>query len=213
MRPLLLSLVCAAAAAAQPAANTVNLLFLGDSLTEGVPHLNGEADTYPYMVAAAIPGSTYVKLGYRGQPTDYLLTHLDAFLFGLQKTEYQKNVLVVWAGTNDCALGPVECVEPAYVRLTLIARAARAAGWKVVAITTIARGAWFADDQHQRQFPASQTALNNRMRASSEFDAVADPAPLLDDSSNGALYWDRCHLLPPGYRIVAGEVLKAISTL
>lgn len=26
---------------------TLNLVTLGDSLTEGVPHLNGEHDTYP----------------------------------------------------------------------------------------------------------------------------------------------------------------------
>jgi hypothetical protein len=39
----------------QPA-NTVNLLFLGDSLTEGVPRANGETETYPYMTAQQLPG-------------------------------------------------------------------------------------------------------------------------------------------------------------
>jgi hypothetical protein len=66
-RVLGILLLCSPVSAAQPA-NTVNLLFLGDSLTEGVPHANGETETYPYTSAQQLPGDTYVKLGYRGSP-------------------------------------------------------------------------------------------------------------------------------------------------
>jgi len=65
------------------------------------------------------------------------VTHLDGFLFGLLKTEYAKTILVLWAGTNDCALEVVQCVQPVTIRLSLIARAAHAAGWKVIAVTMI----------------------------------------------------------------------------
>lgn len=165
------------------------------------------------LLVEQIPGSTYVKLGYRGQPTDYLLTHLDSFLFGLQKSEYQKNVLVLWAGTNDCALGSIDCAQPAYARLVLIARAAHAANWKVVAVTMIARASWFIDEAHKLQFPLNQAALNNLLANSSEFDAIADPSTVLSDPTDCGYYADGTHLWPKGYQVVANLVVKAIQSL
>jgi len=208
MKLLLLPLLLVAELRAQP----LNLVFFGDSLTEGVPHFNGEVDTYPFQTAQPFPGSTYTKLGYRGQTTDYLRSHLDAFLFALLKSNYQ-NVLVLWAGTNDCASGPLECAQPAYQNLSAMARAARAAGWKVVAVTIIARGNYFADAAHQSQFPANQTALNSLLRTSQDFDAVVDPAPLLMDPTNTNYFWDGCHLWPSGYQIVAQLVIGALKSL
>ena len=78
----------------------LNLIALGDSLTESVPHLGGETEAWPFMVSQNFPGSTYVKLGYRGQTTDFLINKLDSFLVAQLKTGFN-NVLTVWAGTND----------------------------------------------------------------------------------------------------------------
>jgi len=208
-RALVLLLVSQVPAVAQPA---LNLILLGDSLTEGVPHLNGETDTYGFMVSQQFPGSTYVKLGYRGQSTDYLREHLDGFLFAVLKADYE-NVLVLWAGTNDCSSGPLDCARPVYSNLVAMARIAHAAGWKVVAVTMIARGNYFIDAAHQAAFPANQATLNELLRHSSEFDAIADPAPLLADPTDTSLYWDGCHLFPKGYRIVAGLLTQAIRGL
>lgn len=209
-RGILGTLFCWGALFAQPG---LNLVFYGDSLTQGLPHLNGETDTYPFKVGQQFTGSTYAKLGYHGQPTDYLLVHLDSFLFGLIDTSAAANILVLWAGTNDCALGPIDCVQPAYTRLTYIARAARGAGWKVVAVTMIARNGWFADAAHRQQFPANQTALNNLLLNSTEFDAVADPSQILSDASSSYYYSDGTHLWPSGYQIVADLVTQAIQQL
>jgi hypothetical protein len=101
---------------------------------------------------------------------------MDAFLFALLKSGYQ-NVLVLWAGTNDCASGPLDCAQPVYQTLFLMARAARGAGWKVAAITMIARGNFFADAAHQSQFPVNQAALNSLLLNSQDFDAIVDPSP------------------------------------
>jgi hypothetical protein len=83
-------------------------------------------------------------------------------------------VLVLWRGSNDCALEALDCPQPAFTRLTYMAPAAHAAGWKVVAVTMIARGSWFANAQFQARFPFEQAALNSLIRNSSEFDAVAE---------------------------------------
>ena len=60
-------LLCSRALFAQP---KLNFVFYGDSQ-------NGETDTYPFKVSQQYVGSTYTKLGYHWQPTDYLLVHLD----------------------------------------------------------------------------------------------------------------------------------------
>jgi lysophospholipase L1-like esterase len=196
-----------ALAATAATAQTLNLVALGDSLTEGVPHLGGESETWPYMVSQNFPGATYVKLGYRGQTTGFLMTKIDAFLFGLYKDGYS-NVLVLWAGTNDCAVGTLPCVDTVYSNLVSIARTARAAGWKVVAVTMINRSNYFADATHQAQFPANQATVNALISGSKEFDAIADPVAATADPS---LYWDGCHLLPPGYQAAAGLITAAIQ--
>jgi lysophospholipase L1-like esterase len=209
MKTLLFFLIIGARINAQP---KMNLVFSGDSLTQGVPHLNGETDTYPFKVSQQFRGSTYVKLGYPGQPTDYLMVHLDAFLFGLIDVN-ATNVLVVWGGTNDCALEPLPCVQPAYTRLRYIANTAHAAGWwKVVAVTMIARDSQFIDSQHQQQFAQNQAALNKLMLNSSAFDAVADPSQRLNDPTS-AYFYDGVHLNPSGYQIVANAVAQAIQSL
>ena len=122
-------------------------------------------------------------------------------------------MLGVWGGTNDCAVGVLDCAQPAFTRLVLIARAARAAGWKVVAVTMIARASWFLDDQHQQQFPLSQAALNSLLLGSAEFDAVADPSVVLNDPTNYTYYYDGTHLWPKGYQVVANLVAQAIRSL
>jgi hypothetical protein len=40
----------------RPARQHRQPIVLGDSLTEGVPHANGETETYPYMTAQQLPG-------------------------------------------------------------------------------------------------------------------------------------------------------------
>jgi lysophospholipase L1-like esterase len=190
----------------------INLVLFGDSLTEGVPHLNGEPDTYGFMVSQQFQGSTYVKLGYRGQTTAFLQQHLDSFLFTLLKPGSQ-NVLVLWAGTNDCALDSTNCVQPVFDNLVAMAKIAHAAGWQVVVVTMIARGNYFSSPAQQNHFTAAQTQINYLLKSSNAFDAVADPAPILTDPTNSTYYWDGCHLWPAGYQIVANLVALAIRGL
>jgi lysophospholipase L1-like esterase len=210
-RVFLLMLLALNPLAAQTQQATLNLVALDDSLTEGVSHLNGEQDTYPFMVSQQFPGSTYVKLGYRGQTTFFLGQHLDGFLFTLLKPGYQ-NVLVLWAGTNDLATGAAT-VQAAYSNLVAMARIAHAAGWQVVAVTMIARRGYFTTPAVQAAFPAEQAAINSLIRQSAEFDAVADPAAVLTDPTNATYYWDAAHLQPAGYQIVANLVTQAIREL
>jgi hypothetical protein len=83
----------------------------------------------------------------------------------------------------------------------------------VVAITTISRENYFISGLTQTQFPSWQTELNNLIRSSTAFDAVADPAPQLTNTSDTTLFWDACHLFPKGYQIVASVVAQAIRNI
>lgn len=206
--PCLVILLGAGVLAAQEL--PMNLVFLGDSLTEGVPHFGGETETYPFQVSQHFPGSTYVKLGYRGQTTDFLKAHLDSFITTLYKPEDQ-NVVVLWAGTNDCAGGLPGCSNVVYNNLVSMARMIRAAGWRVVVVTLIARGNYFSSSTSQIDFPASQAEVNSLLRDSGEFEAVADPSGILSNPSDPTYYWDACHLNPTGYRVVADSVVGAIK--
>src|SRR5581483_1991965 len=148
----ILFIACVSVAVTQPSV-PLNLVFLGDSLTEGVPHFAGEVETFPYIVAQNFTGSIYTKLAYRGQTSDFLLRNVGV-LFPLHKDGYQ-NVVVLWAGTNDCAIGPLDCAGPIFANLSAIAGAAHAAGWSVVVVTIIARDNYFIDDAHRLQFVAN----------------------------------------------------------
>ena len=94
-----------------------------------------------------------------------------------------------------------------------MARATHAAGWKVVAVTMIARNGWLVDAAHKQQLPANQSALNNLLLNTTEFDAVADPSAILSNASSSYNYSDGTHLWPSGYQIVADLVTQAIQQL
>ena len=193
-------------------APTLNLVFLGDSLTEGVPHFNGETDTMPFMVNQQFPGATYIKLGYRGQTSYYLREKFDGWLCSQYKAGME-NVLVLWAGTNDLALNVSNVVPQVYSNMVAMAQTARAAGWKVLAITVVSRSNYFISSVAQMQFPSWQAQLNQLIHSSTAFDAVADPAPQLTNTADTTLFWDGCHLFPKGYQIVANLVAQAIRGL
>lgn len=136
-------------------------MFLGNSLTEGVPHYNGETDTVAKTDTVAIqvsqryPGSTYTKLGYRSQTSEHLLGRL-GFLLDLHKPDSDhRNILILWAGTNDCALIQ-DCVSGTYNNLSAIGRVATAIGWKVVVVTIIARNNYFAPGVDAVQFSPTE---------------------------------------------------------
>ena len=111
---------------AQTQPPTLNLVFFGDSLTEGVPHFNGETDTMPFMVNQQFPGATYIKLGYRSQTSGYLREKFDGWLCAQYKAGME-NVLVLWTGTNDLALNTTNVVPQVCANMVALAQAARSA--------------------------------------------------------------------------------------
>jgi lysophospholipase L1-like esterase len=100
-----------------------------------------------------------------------------------------------------------------YGNMVAMAQTAHASGWKVVAIRVISRGNYFISSEAQTQFPSWQAQLNQLIHSSTAFDAVADPAPQLTNTSDSTLFWDGCHLFPNGYQIVANLVAAAIRNL
>jgi hypothetical protein len=63
------------------------------------------------------------------------------------------------------------------------------------------------------EFPSEQATLNQLIHSSTAFDAVADPAPQLTNTSDTTLFWDGCHVFPKGDQIVADLVVQAIRSI
>jgi lysophospholipase L1-like esterase len=124
-----------------------------------------------------------------------------------------ENVLVLWTGTNDLALNTTNVVPQVYANIVAMAQAAHSAGWKVVVVTVISRSNYFVSTQAQAEFPSEQATLNQMIYSSTAFDAVADRAPQLTNTSDTTLFWDGCHLFPKGYQIVADLVVQAIRSI
>ena len=97
--------------------------------------------------------------------------------------------------------------------MVAMAQAAHSAGWKVVVVTVISRSNYFVSTQAQAEFSSEQATLNQMIHSSTAFDAVADPAPQLTNTSDTTLFWDGCHLFPKGYQIVADLVVQAIRSI
>lgn len=124
----------------------------------------------------------------------------------------QKNILIVWGGTNDINGGSTGAA--AYTNLTTYCNSRRAAGWKVYTATMISRTGFDATKETHRQ------TFNTSLR--SGWPAICDGLVDLDANtpiggvgtySNTTYYdSDATHLTRKGYEIVARSFYNAITT-
>jgi len=205
-------------------AYTKQVLFDGDSLTAGYNSdehvlINGwtdNSDNYPYAMPAKVAADhtdwKVLNHGITAETLANLLAHAAASIDPYyDAANFAKNVVVLWAGTNDIiggtALATVESNFASYVS------ARQGAGFKVVAIPILDRGGFSAGQRTDKD--SFNTWLN---AGSSGADAVVTlPASLSGNSAwvGNPTKWDsdHTHLTQAGYYDLATPVETAISSV
>ena len=184
----------------------------GDSLSQGI---NTTLNTQEYPEVAYQGASGASPYNYRNfavsgsQISD--LTNRAAYVDALYQSSRAKNILYVWIGTNDMALGGLTPTQT-YNALVTYCAARRTAGWKVIVRTMIPRAAY--SDTNRLSF-------NSLVRAGWQTfaDGLDDLGndPILGQAgvqSNTSYYaTDQVHLTPAGYGIAAAYASAAITKL
>lgn len=199
-------------------ASTTNLpqiIFDGDSLTDGVGSTSGE--TYPKQTIDLLGGTTafrYYNQGVSGQTTQQMIDDGVSQIDPLYSSFKRDNIVVLWGGTNDLYFGASAATT--YSRIVEYATARRAAGYKVIVTTILPR----SGGDIPGTFEADRQTVNTNIRNNwaTFADAVADVAANTDigeagDDLNLTYYPDGVHLNNTGYAIVADLVRDQIVTL
>lgn len=123
-----------------------------------------------------------------------------------------RNVLFVWAGTNDLTNVPSNPTA-AFNNLKAYGVARRAVGWKVIVLTCLPR-------ENSAQYETDRQAFNASIRADTSFydalvDIGADATIGVAGAQNNTTYFQtsKIHLTSAGYAIVATLAIAALATI
>jgi lysophospholipase L1-like esterase len=202
------------------------IVFDGDSLIVGyVGNVRTDALTTSELVllAQTIRTRAY-NLGVNGQtagvisPYPSMTTDAATQVDPLFNSAHAKNILVVWAGTNDMAITAANPTTPfnalkAYCLARRAAALSRGIALQIVVLTALPRGI-------TAQFETDRQAFNAAIVGDSSFyDAVVNVganATIGDpgDQNNATYYFvDKTHLTRAGHAIVGPLLTAAIASL
>lgn len=156
-----------------------NLVCDGDSITAGL----GLTTPGPYPKNLALSGSWVVtNVAVSGNMLSDCITNAPTTVDPLY-TPGKKNVVIIWAGTNDFAFGST--VSTVYGRFQTYAAARRAVGWKVVVVTMISRA---GNNPNGETLDTDKNGLNALLRPGYNgfSDGIADIASNAELGADGA---------------------------
>ena len=184
----------------------------GDSLSQGI-NTTSNAQEYPevaYQGASNASPYNYRNFAVSGSQTSDL-TNRAAYVDALYSSARAKNILYIWVGTNDMAIGGLTATQ-AYNALVTYCTARRAAGWKVIVRTMIPRSG--IPDANRLSFNAGVRA-NWQTFADGLDDLGNDPIMGQAGVQSNTNYYsaDQTHLTPAGYGIAATYASAAITKL
>lgn len=155
----------------------------GDSLTHGVPNMV----SWPNFLTSFPQGWLNLNIAVSGSTTTDVLARAPANVDALFKTA-GKNIVVIWAGTND---GPLGGLTPAqsWSNLSAYGDLVRGTGFKVIVVPMISRNGW----------DSYKNSLNALIYADwpNHFDAIADVAANANLGADGA-YANSTYFLADG---------------
>lgn len=190
----------------------VLIVFDGDSLTAGT----GTPGTdYPSYTLEHLPrGIAMVNVAVPGQEWGDMLADVEREVDPLHTASARRNILVVWAGTND--LHRTHTARRVWRELREYCSARRENGWQVVVLTVLPKIPTESGCRFERQ----RRLLNHNIRErwTDIADALADVAhdKRVGDFAGlfGARYrTDRVHLNAAGNRVIAEVVAAAVRPL
>jgi len=189
--------------------NPLNIIsFDGDSITAGLDSPLNRG----WVRQLSLPGKTSYQfsMGRASVTLATLLserpTFIDPFIIG-----GKRNVLVIFAGTNDITSGSTAAAT--YANLVSYCQGARSAGWNKICVVTMLPRTDLA-------VPASRTTYNTLIRnnALTDWDALGDWGGNATmgqdgDDTNPTYYSDGIHPTTVGHGIGAGIISTALLTL
>jgi lysophospholipase L1-like esterase len=209
VRPLILAVSLLAASITNGrAADTVNLLFDGDSISAGMgaPHGRG----LDSQVAAALgPGVDLHNVAVGGRPVSDCLALYAKLVAPLYDPAAGRNVIAFHAGDNDIARNAT--ADAAYAAFTAYVAAAHAQGWKVVVSTEMLRPDFPPVKEQQL---AAYNALLRRNGAGADavvdFDQDQRIADFAFRTDPAVFSGDKIHPSEGGYAILAAMLAPAV---
>jgi lysophospholipase L1-like esterase len=187
----------------------------GDSLTAGTGVLAG--DDYPSQLQVLLGGSgAWEKGNYGGagntitQLSSDAATQIDGLLSGLKP----KNIVIVWAGTNDIAVDSRTGAQ-AEALLNTYCTARRTAGYKVVVLTMISRGMFNGTQEGYRQDFNTAVRANWTTYADALVDVDANTVVGGVGTYANTTYYqnDQIHLKAAGFAAVAAALQPVVNSL
>ena len=203
---------------------TGQVICHGDSLTAGYNATSGlltaTGTTYPGVLARTLgPAWRVANIGTGGWPLGALIGEAPQKVDPLFDPSLQKNVLIVFGGTNDLG-GGHRTAKAAYADLVTYCQARRAAHpWQILVVTPPVAaypGVYPAD------FDAQMVRYDDLIRrgwrgfADGIVDTGADPRLGMPGAERNPIYFsdkDFTHLTDAGYAIVGKDAAQAVRTL
>jgi lysophospholipase L1-like esterase len=191
------------------------VIFDGDSLTAG----SGTNTSYPSCLMARWPRPTpWKNIAVGGETLETILQNAPTNVDPFYAKGRWRNVVVLWAGTNDIALWN-HLTALIYSQLKQYAWARQARGYTVVVLTLLPRSDKAV--QPVTDFEARRQELNRLIRSEWEgfadllVDVGADPriGDAGDELDSTHYLADRVHLNTEGQRVVAELVGGALRSL
>lgn len=181
----------------------------GDSITEGMGASHG--DNYPRQMEALLARPARIhNCGLSGDTLDGRRRNYPALIAPLFDPHARRNVVSIFAGTNDLALGADAATLAGHLRA--YCAQARATGFKVVAATTLPRPDLFP--AQQRHLHAHNTFLRQEWPGFCDGLAdMADDPDLATGTSDRAYYVDGLHPTSLGYAHIAQIMAQAVNDL
>jgi lysophospholipase L1-like esterase len=205
---------------AQAASPTVSLdpqigviVFDGDSLTAG----SEATDPYPSQIMRTFAsGTSWYNLGIGGLRIKDILDMAPTRVDRRFNPRLGRNVVVVWAGTNDLALWN-HMASAVYKRLRQYCEERRAQGFTVLVLTMLPRN----DKVCLSGFEERRQSVNRKLReswtgfADGLVDVAADPLIGTPGCESDLRYWVKggVHLTNKGLGLVATHVRDALLQL
>jgi lysophospholipase L1-like esterase len=189
------------------------IVFDGDSLTAG----SEATDPYPSQIMRTFASGTYwYNLGIGGLRIKDILDMAPTRVDRRFNPRLGRNVVVVWAGTNDLALWN-HMASAVYKRLQQYCEERRAQGFTVLVLTMLPRN----DKLCLPGFEERRQSVNRKLReswtgfADGLVDVAADPLIGTPGCESDLRYWVKggVHLTNKGLGLVATHVRDALLQL
>lgn len=184
------------------------IIFEGDSLTVGT---TGVTNSYPYVAITSLGRASYdyYNVAVTGQTVVQMLADASYQYYPIIGA-HAKDICVTWGGTNDISAG--DSATTVYNNIVALCTAQRAAGYKVVVCTIIARGTFGAGQNTIKATVNANIVANWATFADALCNLAADAR--LSNSSDATYYnADTVHLTTTGYAVVSALVVPVVQAL